>query len=289
MLEPKFLRKLDNLRITAKKTFHGRMKGERRSPKRGASVEFADYRNYQIGDDFRHVDWNIYARLDKLFLKLFMEEENLNISILLDVSRSMNFGEPSKLQYAKSVAASLGYVGLINFDILSVYAFSNDITDKISSLHGKGQIFQLFNFVDQLEVDGHTDMERSFKKYAVSVAQPGVVIVVSDFLDPQGYEAGLKQLRYHRFETHIIHILSEAEINPDINGELSLEDSETGVVKEITVTDHVMAGYQQRLKSFCETLKNFCLSQGMIYSQVSTNTPIEEFVLKSLRRDGIID
>jgi len=289
VLEPKFLRKLDNLRITAKKTFHGRMKGERRSPKRGASVEFADYRNYQIGDDFRHVDWNIYARLDKLFLKLFMEEENLNISILLDVSRSMNFGEPSKLQYAKSVAASLGYVGLINFDMLSVCAFSNDITNKISLLHGKGQIFQLFNFVDQLEVDGHTDMERSFKKYAVSVAQPGVVIVVSDFLDPQGYEAGLKQLRYHRFETHLIHILSEAEINPDINGELSLEDSETGVVKEITVTDHVMAGYQQRLKSFCETFKNFCISQGMIYSQVSTNTPIEEFVLKSLRRDGIID
>ena len=288
MLSPKFLRKLDNLRIVARKMFHGRMKGERRSPKRGASVEFADYRNYQIGDDFRHVDWNIYARLDKLFLKLFMEEENLNVSILLDVSGSMNFGEPSKLQYAKSIVDSLGYISLINFDILSVYAFSNDIVSKLTSLRGKGQVFKLFDFVDKLEVDGHTDMERSFKRYAMSVVQPGVAVVVSDFLDPQGYEAGLKQLRYHRFETHIIHILSEVEINPDINGELSLADAETGVVKEITVTDRVMAGYQQRLKSFCESLRNFCLSQGMIYSQVSTNTPIEEFVLKNLRCADVI-
>ena len=288
MLNPEFLRKLDNLRIIAKNIFYGRMKGERRSPKRGASVEFADYRNYQIGDDFRHVDWNIYARLDKLFLKLFMEEENLNISILLDVSRSMNFGEPSKLQYAKSVVAALGYIGLINFDMLSVYAFSNDITSKLLALHGKGQVLKLFNFVDKLKVDGHTNMERSLKKYALSVVHPGIAVVVSDFLDPHSYEAGLKQLRYHRFETHVIHILSETEINPDINGELSLEDSETGVVKEITVTDHIMEGYQQRLKSFCEGLQNFCLSQGMIYSRVSTGTPIEEFILKNLRHGGVI-
>jgi uncharacterized protein (DUF58 family) len=263
------------------------MKGERRSPKRGTSVEFADYRNYQIGDDFRHIDWNIYARLDKLFLKLFMEEENLNISILLDVSRSMDFGEPSKFQYAKLVAASLGYISLINFDMLSVYAFSNDITQKLPSIHGKGQVFKLLDFVDKLEVYGHTDMERSFKKYAMNVSQPGITIVVSDFLNPKGYETSLKYLRYHRFETYIIHILSEAEINPDINGELSLEDSETGVVKEITVTDRVMEGYQEKLKSFCEGLQNFCLSFGMIYSRVNTGTPIEEFVLKSLRRAGI--
>ena len=180
------------------------------------------------------------------------------------------------------------YIGLINFDIVSVYAFSNDITSKLSSLHGRGQIFELLNFVDKLEVDGHTDMKQSFKKFSMSIAQPGVAIVISDFLDAQGYETALKQLHYHRFETHVIHILSETEINPEINGELSLEDSETGVVKEITITDRMIEGYMQRLKSFREDLQNFCLSVGIIYSQVTTSTSIEEFVLKSLRYTGVI-
>jgi hypothetical protein len=201
----------------------------------------------------------------------------------------MNFGEPSKIQYAKSVAASLGYIALINFDIISVYAFSNDIKNRLSPLHGKGQIFKLFNFIDKLEADGHTDMERSFKKYVMSVSQPGVAIVVSDFLAPQGYKKALKQLRYRRLETYVIQILSDAEINPELNGELSLEDSETGIVKEITISDRVMENYTQRLKSFCENLKNFCLSVGIVYSQISTDIPVEEFVLKNLRYAGILE
>jgi hypothetical protein len=172
--------------------------------------------------------------------------------------------------------------------MLSVYAFSNDVTDKLLSIHGRERVFKLFDFIEKLEVGGHTDMERSLKRYAISVNTPGVVIVISDFLDPEGYEAGLKQLRYHRFDTYVIHILSEAEINPQITGELSLEDSETGIVKEVTVTERLMENYQQRLKSFCDGLQNFCFSQGMIYSRVNTSTPIEEFILKNLRRIGII-
>ena len=290
MLSPDFLRKLDNLRITAKQMFPGQMKGERRSPKRGASIEFADYRAYQRGDDIRHLDWNIYARLDKLFLKLFMEEENLNISILLDVSRSMDFGAPSKLEHAKRIAAAFGYVSLTNFDMVSICAFADTIRSRLPLAHGKGQILKVFNFLQKLKADGQTDFFRSLRQYAMSVSrsQSGVAIVISDFLDPQDYEKGLKQLRYYKFEGHIIHVLSDNELQPDVTGELRLEDAETGDVKEITVTDRIMSGYQQRLQSFCEELRHFCVAHGMTYTRVSTSLPVEEFILKSLRHSGII-
>lgn len=288
MLRPEFLRQLDNLRIIAKNVFRGKMKGERRSPKRGTSVEFADYRNYQIGDDFRYVDWNIYARLNKLFLKLFMDEENLNIAILLDVSRSMDFGEPSKLDYAKQLAAALGYIGLANFDMVSVCAFSDTIIRELPPVYGKGQIFKLFNFLKHLEIAaGKTDMAASFRRYLVS-ARPGVAIVISDFLAPEGYQAGLKLLRYRRFESHIIQVLSEEELNPTISGELSLADAETGTTKEITVTDKALASYRKRLHIFCDDLHDFCESQKMTYVRVSTEAAIENFILKDLRKAGVI-
>jgi len=251
-------------------------------------VEFADYRNYQIGDDFRYVDWNIYARLNKLFLKLFMDEENLNISILLDVSRSMGFGEPSKLDYAKQLAAALGYIGLANSDMVSVCAFSNTMIRKLPPVYGKGQIFKLFDFLKHLDVsDGKTDMSASFKRYAVS-AKPGVAIVISDLLAPEGYQDGLKILRYRRFESHVIQVLGEEELNPAISGELSLEDSETGATKEITITDKAVESYRKRLQIFCDGLHDFCTSQKMSYLRVSTNVPFENFVLRDLRRVGVI-
>ncbi len=273
------------------------MKGERRSPKRGVSVEFADYRNYQIGDDFRYVDWNIYARLNKLFLKQFMDEENLNVSILLDVSRSMGFGEPSKLDYANQLAAALGYIGLANFDMVSVCAFADTMVRRFPPVYGKGQIFKLFDFLKHLKIaDGKTDMAASFKRYVVSTS-PGVAIVISDFLVPSGYpvatgeasfQDGLKLLRHRRFESRVIQVLSEEELNPTISGELSLTDSETNIQKELTVTDRALESYRKRLQLFCDGLHDFCVSQKMSCVRINTDVPLENFILKDLRKAGFI-
>jgi len=200
----------------------------------------------------------------------------------------MSFGEPSKLDYAKQLAAALGYIGLANFDMVSVCAFADTMVRRLPPVYGKGQIFKLFDFLKNLEVaNGKTDMATSFKRYVVS-AKPGVAIIISDFLVPEGYQDGLKLLRYRRFESRVIQVFSEEELNPAISGELSLEDSETNLKKELTVTDKALESYRKRLQIFCDGLHDFCASQKMTCVRVSTDVPLENFILKDLRKAGVI-
>ena len=235
-LSPEFISKLEKYRIVSKKMFQGRFKGEHRSPKRGTSIEFADYRVYQHGDDLRHVDWNIYARSDKLFVKLFTEEESLDISFLIDVSESMTFGEPSKLSYAKLITASLGYLGLANLDRVSVTTFSDSLIDQLKPLSDKRQIHKLVDFLEKIEPGGKTNLKSFFKEFGInSLGRKGVIVILSDFLDESGYQVPLKQLGTTN-ELHLIHVLNNEELIPSLEGEIRLEDSETGEAKEISVT-----------------------------------------------------
>ncbi|MDX1681808.1 MAG: DUF58 domain-containing protein, partial [Phycisphaeraceae bacterium] len=147
LLDPDFMRRLDRLDVISRKILRGRLQGERRSKKKGQSVEFADYRNYVAGDDLRFIDWNLYARLDKLFLRLFMEEEDLSVSILLDVTRSMDYGDPLKLQYGRQVAAALGYIGLTHYNRVSLFTFADTIVDRIENLRGRRPLPRMLSFL----------------------------------------------------------------------------------------------------------------------------------------------
>jgi uncharacterized protein (DUF58 family) len=289
LIDAELMKKIERLSISSKRMFPGTMKGKRRSPKRGSSVEFADYRDYQLGDDFRFVDWNIYARLDRLFLKTFVEEENIFIHILLDSSVSMTFGSPSKLEYGKRVAAVLGYIGLVGLDMVTVSSFAEDVTGQIRPLRGKDRIFTLLDFLENIQPSQQTRMDASLQRYVLKMSRAGVAIVISDFLVPQaGYEAGLKALMYKNFDVNVIHVMSEEELHPPLSGELKLLDAETGETKEITVTERVLEGYQKRLGRFCEDLNQFCARNNITYLRVSTSLPFEDLILRVLRREQVL-
>src|ERR671937_374939 len=167
LLEPEFLHRLEQLELVSKKIFLGRMKGERRSKKKGQSVEFADYRNYVVGDDLRFLDWNLFARLDRLFIRLFMEEEDLHVYILIDNSLSMDFGTPSKLRYAKQVAAALGFIGLANMDRVVIEAFNDRLVQSMPAARGRGSLWRGEEFLNKIEPAGPSDLKRALKSFSI--------------------------------------------------------------------------------------------------------------------------
>jgi uncharacterized protein (DUF58 family) len=265
LLEPDFLRKLERLSLVAKRTFAGQLKGEKRSPRRGTSVEFADYRDYTPGDDLRRVDWNTYARLEKLFLKLFHEEEDLHFYLLVDSSRSMDFGTPSKLEYARRVAAALGYIGLTQEDRIGAALFSDRLRSILPPVRGRGQVLPFFRFLESTRAEGVTGFGASLREYALRTRR-----------------------LYRKFQVTLIHVLTPEELAPDVLGDLKLIDAETGETREITVTPTLLRDYQRTLDQFCGGLQRFCRRYGADYIRASTATPFEDLILSYLRGSGLV-
>lgn len=287
LLSPGFLRKLEQLSLVAKRVFPGRMRGERRSSKRGASVEFADYRNYTAGDDFRRVDWNVYARLEKLFMKLFVEEEDLHVYVLIDASRSMAFGSPSKLLYAKRTAAALGYIALSSLDRIGFAALAGDTASILSPKRGKGNIFPAFDWLNGIAGDGPTNLSESIRDFTMRTRTPGVAIVISDCFDPD-YEKGIMALLSRRFEVSLIHVLDDEEIRPSIVGDLKLVDSETGAEREISISPALLRRYEQAVTAFRGGIESFCLKYGVNYLNTTVSANFEDLILTYLRRKGMV-
>src|SRR6059058_275059 len=179
LLEPQFLARLEQLELVSRKIFLGRMKGERRSRRKGQSVEFADYRNYVVGDDLRFLDWNLYARLDRLFLRLFMEEEDLHFYVLIDNSLSMDFGTPTKLHYAKQVAAALGFIGLVNLDRVLVEAFNDRLVQSLPAVRGRRSLWRLMDFLQKLEPAGPSDLKKALRSFSIKCSGKGIVVLLS--------------------------------------------------------------------------------------------------------------
>src|SRR5216683_3364229 len=236
LLDPQFLHRLEQLELVSRKIFQGRMKGERRSKKKGQSVEFADFRNYVIGDDLRFLDWNLYARLDKLFIRIFFEEEDLHFYILLDNSLSMDFGNPTKLHYARQIAAALGFIGLVNLDRVVLEVFNNRLTQSLPALRGRRSLWRMLDFLQKLEPAGPSDMAKALRAFSLKCSGKGVVVVLSDFMDKGGYEEALRYLVARQLDIYVIQILSQEEIEPEIVGDLKLVDIEDDDVAEITVS-----------------------------------------------------
>lgn len=287
LLSPEFLRKLEQLSIVAKRVFPGRMRGERRSSKRGASVEFADYRNYTIGDDFRRVDWNVYARIEKLFLKLFVEEEDLHVYVLIDASKSMGFGDPSKLLYAKHTAAALGYIALSGLDKVGFSSLSNGSARTLTPKRGKSSIFPVFDWLKGIDADGQTDLVTSLKDFALRTSTPGIAVVISDFFDPD-YEKGVMALLSRRFEVTLIHVLDDEEIRPTIVGDLKLLDSETGLEREVSITPALLRRYERAVEEYCRGIEDFALRYGVNYVRTTVSRSFEDLILSYLRQRGMV-
>ena len=295
MLTSQFLKQLDPFHIRAKHSFRGKFRGERRSLNRGTGMEFADYRAYEPGDDLRSVDWNIYARLGKLFIKLHHTDEDLPFILLLDSSRSMEFGTPTKLTCAKQIAAALGYVALAHADSVSVYTCAERLSVTLPPTLGKSQFSRLTKATAAIAADGRTQLTECLKQLPMYQRSPGMVVILSDFLDPDSYTAGFKSLIGRGFLLTAIHLVSQEEIDPQahmqntaMGSDWLVEDAETGETKAITINAEILTQYQAQQQAFCSDLQRFCSDQGIGYAQLKSNTPIEPFVLQELHRTGLI-
>lgn len=288
LLSADFMTRLDQLELLSRKIFVGRMKGERRSKRRGESVEFADYRNYVVGDDLRFLDWNIYARLERLLIKLFLEEEDLNVTVLFDTSRSMDWGNPSKGLYIKRVAAALSYIALVNYDRLSLYGYSDRLVHEMRGVRGRRLVAQVIRFLQGIRFEGRSDFTTVAKRFALRHRGKGVVIILSDFMDKGGFENGLRYLLGRNLDLYVIQALSPEEIDPPLAGDLKLVDVEDDEVAEVTISKPLLDKYKAMLTGFCTDLKNYCTRRGITYLFTSTRVPFDSLVLTYLRQRGLI-
>jgi uncharacterized protein (DUF58 family) len=288
LLSPDFMSRLEQLEIISRKIFVGRLKGERRSKRRGESVEFADYRNYVVGDDLRFLDWNIYARLEKLLLKLFLEEEDLNVTVLFDTSKSMDWGRPNKGLYVKRVAAALAYIGLVNYDRVSLYGYSGRLAHEMRGIRGRRLISQVVHFLQNIPFEGASDFTAVARRFAIRHTTRGVVVVLSDFMDKGGFAEGLRYLLGRNLDLYVIQVLSPEEVDPTLVGDLKLRDVEDDDLAEVTISQPLLKRYKANLQSYCAELKDYCTRRGITYLFTSTRVAFDTLVLAYLRQRGLL-
>ncbi len=307
LLTPELLRRLEQFQLLARRRAKSSLRGERRSQSRGQSVEFADYRNYVAGDDLRYLDWNLYGRLDRFFLKLYEEERELPVTVFLDCSESMGFGEPVKFDFARQVTAAIGYVALCGFDRVSISLFP-DVPGRASSLkigeglegtelpremlaargalksvRGRKSSVRMLQNLARLSPGGKADFNESMIRGALEARHAGVAVVLSDFLDLGGYEGGLKALVSRGFQVSAVQILAPEELNPQASGDLRLVDSETGLAEDVTFGRHRMEAYSKVLRHYVQRLREYCLGRGIHFFQCSSACDLEDLLLRQLR------
>ena len=283
-----FLRQLERLGLLMKQPVRGGLKGGRRSVKRGQSVEFADYRDYALGDDLRQLDWNVYARLEKLFVKLFIEEEDVTITFLLDASSSMAFGRPQKLLFAKRAAAALGYIGLASEDRVVVTALGGRAARRQGGLRGSGRVFRLLANLSSIQpVEGPTDLVAAARHAGAMLSGRGVVVLVSDLLDP-GSDRVIRELAATGSELIVLHTLSPEELDPRLEGDLRLVDSETGDGIDVTVDLATLDDYQARLLAWQQSFADLAAKRRASYVPLSTDVPLADLVFAELRRRRVV-
>lgn len=288
LLTPELLAQLERLELVTRKIFRGRFKGERRSRRKGQSVEFADFRNYVAGDDLRFLDWNTYARLDKLFLKLFLEEEDLHFYALVDASASMNFGDPSKFHYARQLAAALGFIGLCRADRVRIETLGQPLARPGPLWRGRQSLWRMAAHLESIEPDQNVTLAEGVKNFCLRNSGQGVVVLISDLMDKHGYEEALRYLLARKMDVYVVHVLSQEEVEPDVKGDLKLVDSEDGDVAEISVSAPLLKRYRQTLAAFLEGARDYCTRRGMEYLFAQTRLPVDRLVGNYLRQRGLV-
>jgi len=319
LIDSGLMARLDNVDVMSRKIFAGKLQGERRSKKRGQSVEFADYRHYAHGDDLRFVDWNVYARLDKLFLKMFLEEEDLSLILAIDMSASMDWGNPNKFVFAQKLAMALGYIGLTNHNRVSLYAFSGGAVQPLTNLRGRRRTQEMGAWLLKRQPGGAVQpltnlrgrrrtqemgawllkrqpgraggFDDAMRKIALGRQGKGVMVVLSDFLLKEGYEKGLRYIVGGGFDTFCLQILAPEEIDPGNNGlsgDLRLTDIEDEDTAEVTVSAPLLKRYQDNLNAYCGRLREFCVRRGAMHMTVNTSTDLKTLLLDYLRKRGLL-
>jgi len=262
------------------------MKGERRSHRKGESVEFADYRSYVPGDDLRFIDWNLYARLDRLYLKLFQEEEDLHLYCLIDASPSMSFGNPTKLQCAKQLAAALGFVGLCRSDRVVLDTLGGLKTS--SPLRGRAHLWRMLELLDQIEPNDTCSMLDGVKRFSLRNSGKGIIVLITDLMDKSGYETALRMLIGRQMDLFVVHLLSPEEIDPQLLGDLRLIDSEDRDETEITINRAVLKKYRNTLDQFVSQAKQFCARRSITYLLTPSDRAVDVIVTQYLRERGLV-
>ncbi len=289
LFDTEFLKKLEYLSLVSRRMFRGSLLAQRRTMQTGGGIEFADHREYSHGDDFRHLDWNVFARHGQLLLKRFQEEEDLHVYLLLDCSRSMAFGSPPKFDLARQIVAALAYIALADLDRVAVIAFADDIVADFPLTRGKDRILSLLKFLEGLEVQGEsTDLARVVKDFTQRPLRRGLVVVVSDLFDPQGYERGFDLLRYRNFELHAVQLHDRLEAEPSLLGELELVDIESDGGQKVTITENALKKYRKLFEDFQESLRKYGRRYGVGLTQTRCEVPFDEFILKMMRASGAV-
>ncbi len=288
LFDDEFQRKLDYLALVSRKVFAGRMRAERRTRKSGSGVEFADHREYQPGDDFRYLDWNVYQKFDKLLLRLYEEEEDLAIYFIVDASASMAFGDGKKLRYAKKLCAALAYVGLANLDRVVIVSTSDRVMERMPDTRGKGRIFKVFRFLKQLEPAGVTDLGDAMKTFVAQHKRRGLAVLISDLYDPAGFEKGINVLRYNKFDPFVVHVTDKREENPGLFGDVLLYDCETGDEREVTITPKVLEKFAEIHKQYNQEIERFCSTRTVPYITADVGIAFDELILRVFRRGGFL-
>lgn len=287
------LRKLEQLTLVADQVRVGVLKGDRRSRKRGTSIEFADYRNYVKGDDLRRLDWNVYARLERPFIKLLEEEEDLAVHLLVDASASMDWPQEeslNKLRYGLSLAGALGHIGLAAGDQVTVSLLTGrgEGLSRWGPYRGSQNSLRLLQFLETAGATGLTDLNLSLRQYALRGGRPGLLFLLSDMLSPAGYIDGLNAILSRGYEVSLLHILSPDEVDPPLAGDFKLVDVETAGEAEITLDPTTLDAYRERLQEWQQEMAAFCTGRGIHYIPITTDYPWEKLVMQTLRTQGVV-
>ncbi len=288
LFESDFLTRLEYLSIISKRVFRGSLLAQRRTMQLGSGIEFSDHREYTLGDDFRYLDWNVYARLGDLLLKRFQEEQDLHVYLMLDCSRSMGFGAPPKFDLARRLVAALAYIALADLDRICVLSFANGVIDEFPLSRGKARILPLMKFLEAQQVDGEdTNLAHSVQGLLHRSQRSGIAVVVSDLFDERGFQPGLDQLRYRRFDNHVLQLHDPAEADPELLGDVEFKDVETGSLRKVTVTEKNVRTYKTLFERHQLDVRQYCRQYSVGCTQSPSTVPFEELILRMMREAGL--
>ena len=292
LLGNELMSRIGQLDLVSRKIFSGKIQGERRSKRRGQSVEFADFRQYVHGDDLRFIDWNIFGRLDRLFLKIFLEEEDLSLVVAVDASASMDWGDPSKFVFAQRLAMALGYIGLVNHNRVTLAAFGGQGgLQVLKNLRGRRKTAEMGRWLLDLKPGGADTFEESMKSLALGRQGRGVMVVLSDFLLKGGYEKGLRYVAGRGFDLWCMQTLAPQEIDPaahGLAGDWRLTDLEDRDETEVTASPGLIEQYRANLGAWCANLRDFAVRRSIMHMVVDTSTEVDELLLEYMRRRGLL-
>lgn len=281
-----FLRRLSLFHFKPRPGIPGKGAGEHLVRKGGASVEFSDYRTYSFGDDFRIVDWNSFARLDKMFVKVFRDEEGFVLHLLLDCSRSMDWGTPNKFLFARRLSAAIGYVALSGYNWVTLQSLPSTYT--FPEKRGRAMIPLFFRFLDNISSQGPCELNRAFDEYARKNPRPGLLFILSDAMSPLGVEGGVKRLLSLGYQVVFLHIVAPEEMEPKWSGDFELEDLEWGNKVDVSLDPFSRRTFRLAFERWRQNLRDFCAAHQVPYLCLPSSLKVEEVMLRLLPKGGII-